>query len=211
MGIGIQQVRNYQSLQSDENKVVLYDLLHKPSNFVAHLERYAASVVSIIGFGRRIQTPDDPIITEVIPPMQHAAELNVPGKSFPMLMETFSILAKFPDWMAPWKKGLGSRRGRNFFYALAEETASAPDHPDCYAKKHFAEAPKCQLSEVETATLTGSLFGAGSDTSSSTLITFVLACVAFRPVLGKSSTASLARTMVPLSTMSQIFPTSKPS
>ncbi|KAI9760386.1 MAG: hypothetical protein M4579_001682 [Chaenotheca gracillima] len=183
MGIGIQQVRGYQNLQSDENKVVLHDLLTDPENFVLHLERYAASVVSIIGFGRRIQTLTDPIITEVIALMQHAAELNVPGKSFPMLMETFPILAKFPKSIAPWKKGLGGIRGRNFFYALADEAANNPSQPDCYVKKLFAEAPKYRLNDLELSTLSGSLFGAGSDTSSSTLITFVLACCAFPETL----------------------------
>jgi hypothetical protein len=91
LGVGTQQVRNYQSLQSDENKVVLRDLLNEDGvkNWEAHLERYAASVVSIIGFGRRIASIDDPIIVEVIRLMQKAAEHNVPGKSFPMLMETF--------------------------------------------------------------------------------------------------------------------------
>lgn len=183
MGMGLQQVRNYQHIQSNENKVVLLDLLRDPDHFVDHLERYAASVVSTIGFGRRIQNPDDPIITEVIRIMQHAAELNVPGKSLPMLMETFPILAKFPDRIAPWKKGLG--RGRNFFYALAEEAAESTNEAqrDCYAKKLFAEAPKYGLSELEQATLAGALFGAGSDTSSSTLITFILACVAFPDTL----------------------------
>jgi cytochrome P450 len=89
MGVGMQQVRGYQHLQSDENKVVLYDLLNDSENYVAHLERYAASVVSIIGFGRRISTVTDPIITEVIFLMQRAAEHNVPGNSFPMIMESF--------------------------------------------------------------------------------------------------------------------------
>jgi hypothetical protein len=89
MGIGMQQVRGYQHLQSDENKVVLYDLLTDSENYVAHLERYAASVVSIIGFGRRIASVEDPVITEVIFLMQRAAEHNVPGKSFPMIMESF--------------------------------------------------------------------------------------------------------------------------
>lgn len=84
-------MRNYQSLQSDENKVVLRDLLSEDGvkNWETHLERYAASVVSIIGFGRRIGSIDDPIIVEVIRLMQKAAEHNVPGKNFPMLMETF--------------------------------------------------------------------------------------------------------------------------
>ena len=89
MGIGVQQVRSYAGLQSDENRVVMSDLLSDTEHWMLHLERYAASVVSIIGFGRRIQSFDDPIITEVIALMQRAAALNVPGKSFPMLMETF--------------------------------------------------------------------------------------------------------------------------
>jgi len=90
LGLGVQQSQKYQHLQSDESKVMLLDLLSEPERYVGHLERYAASVVSIIGFGRRIQTMTDPIITEVIAFMQQMAELNVPGKAFPMLMETFS-------------------------------------------------------------------------------------------------------------------------
>lgn len=161
------------------------DLLQTPDNYVMHFERYAASVVSIIGFGRRIASPEDPIITEVIAVMQRAAELNVPGTSFPMLLETFPFLAKFPNWMAPWKHGLGAGRGRgrNFYYALAEEAVHKGEHTDCYVKKIWDEAPKYNLSNSEIASLTGNLFGAGSDTSSSTLITFVLACCAFPEVL----------------------------
>jgi hypothetical protein len=98
-GVGIQQVKRYRSFQNDESKVVAYDLLKTPDDYVAHFERYATSVVSIIGFGRRVGDPKDPIITEVIAVMHLKADLNVPGKSFPMLMETFPgsylLLAQF--------------------------------------------------------------------------------------------------------------------
>ena len=89
MGVGPQQVRSYRGFQNDESRVVAYDILSTPENYVAHFERYTSSVVSIIGFGRRISTVTDPIITEVIAVMQRAGDLNVPGKSFPMLLETF--------------------------------------------------------------------------------------------------------------------------
>jgi hypothetical protein len=89
MGVGLQHVRSYRSFQNDESKVVALDLLASPERYVSHFERYAASVVSIIGFGRRIASFLDPIVTEVIFVMQRAADLNVPGKKFPMLMETF--------------------------------------------------------------------------------------------------------------------------
>lgn len=83
------QVQRYRGFQNDESKVVAYDLLSTPENYVAHFERYATSVVSIIGFGRRISSIKDPIITEVIALMQAAGDVAVPAKSFPMLMETF--------------------------------------------------------------------------------------------------------------------------
>lgn len=115
--------------------------------------------------------------------MQLAAELNVPGKTFPMLMETFPFLAKFPTSIAPWKHGLGRGRGHGFFYAVAEEANQKPGHDDTFAKYLFAERDKHGLDDEEISSLSGNLFGAGSDTSSSTLVTFVLACCAFPEAL----------------------------
>lgn len=90
--------------------------------------------------------------------------------------------------MAPWKHGLGNGqgRGRPFFYALAEEAASGPEAKQCYARKLFEEVPKHNLTKMEISSLAGNLFGAGSDTSSSTLVTFVLACCAFPETLPKA-------------------------
>lgn len=212
--VGVQQVRKYRSFQNDESRVVAYDLLKTPEDYVKHFERYATSVVSIIGFGRRVESSEDPIITEgksdskplvvmiisptsntydhelsladvyiVIAVMQLAAELNVPGKTFPMLMETFPVLAKFPNAIAPWKHGLGRKRGMGFFYAVAEEAHRKPGHDDSFVKHLFNEREKYNLEEEEISSLSGNLFGAGSDTSSSTLVTFVLACCAFPEAL----------------------------
>jgi hypothetical protein len=89
IGVGVQAVRGYRAEQNNESRLVALDFLKDPQNYVKHLERYATSVVSIIAFGRRVASFDDPIITEVIALMQLAADHNVPGKSFPMLMETF--------------------------------------------------------------------------------------------------------------------------
>jgi cytochrome P450 len=77
-------------------------------------------------------------------------------------------------------------RAKNFFYALAEEAAHNDDGKDNYSKKVFEQAPKYNLNEMEVMTLTTNLMGAGSDTSSSTLITFVLACCAFPEALPKA-------------------------
>ncbi|KAL8380741.1 hypothetical protein RB595_005156 [Gaeumannomyces hyphopodioides] len=190
LGVGIQAVRRYRDVQNLESQVVASDMLRDPANFVKHLERYATSVVSILAFGRRVASFDDPIITEVIAVMQLAAELNVPGKAFPMLMETFPILAKFPRSM-PWMRGLGSRgqKGGHYFFhslaleALEQQAEKTEDQraaiPKPYVKTLFGENEKYNLPVDELSALTGNLFGAGSDTSASTLVTFMLACTAF--------------------------------
>jgi len=187
-GVGLQQVRKYRGFQNDESKVIAYELLRTPGDYVGHFERYATSVVSIIGFNRRVATTSDPIITEVIAVMQKAAELNVPGKSFPMLFETFPFLSHLPPTLFPAMfQGLGRRRrGQQFFYTLAEEAHRKDPEQSCYVNQLFDDAPKYNLRKDEISSLAGNLFGAGSDTSSSTLITFVLACCAFPEVLPKA-------------------------
>lgn len=188
LGVGLQQVRKYRDFQNNESRVMAYDMLRDPERYVTHMERYATSVVSIIGFGRRVARIDDPLITEVLAIMQRAASLNVPGKKFPMVMETFPILARFPKSIAPWMRPFrNGGRGTKFFYALADEANLKIDQQEpCYVKTLFKEAPKYDLSQDEIASLTGNLFGAGSDTSSSTLVTFALACCAFPETLSKA-------------------------
>lgn len=63
------------------------------------------------------------------------------GKSFPMLMETFPILAKVPNVIAPWKKGLGGRaRGPDLFYNLAKEANESKS--DSFSRTIFNLKPK---------------------------------------------------------------------
>jgi hypothetical protein len=110
--------------------------------------------------------------------------------------------------MAPWMKSMGKPRAKNFFYALAEEAAHSDDGKDNYAKRLFEQAPKYNLSEMELSTLSGSLFGAGSDTSSSTLITFLLACCAVPEVCpkpGKNLTGLSYLIEAPISRTSRIL------
>lgn len=83
------QVQKYLPIQDNESKVVVHALLSTPDDYVVHLERYATSVVSIIGFGRRVADTRDPLITEVLAFMQAAAERAVIAKDFPRAMESF--------------------------------------------------------------------------------------------------------------------------
>lgn len=73
-------MRKYRSFQNDESRVVAYEMLKTPGDYVKHFERYATSVVSIIGFGRRVESSEDPIITEGRPQTSFFAPTSIiPG------------------------------------------------------------------------------------------------------------------------------------
>jgi hypothetical protein len=91
---------SYRPIQENESKRLAMDFVRSPQNFEKHLERYAASVVMTVAYARRVDDMNDPAVQMVLEMMQYMASLNVPGR---FLAESFPILAKFPDWMAPWK------------------------------------------------------------------------------------------------------------
>jgi cytochrome P450 len=49
------QSEKYRPIQSLESKVLLHDLLKTPADFRMHLERYAASVIVTVTYGRRVE------------------------------------------------------------------------------------------------------------------------------------------------------------
>ena len=121
------------------------------------------------------------MLMETFPSMD---SLSIPRAS--RIVYSCAVLAKFPNAIAPWKHGLGRSRNprharHDFFYALAEE---ANEHQqNNYSKYLFEEAPKYKLEPRELSSLAANLLGAGSDTSSSTLITAILAMRAFPETL----------------------------
>lgn len=51
--------------------------------------------------------------------------------------------------------------------------------PNCFAKQLWDQREKHNLTDMEVSSLSGGLFGAGSDTSSATMTTFILAMTVF--------------------------------
>lgn len=49
------QSETYRPVQSLESKVLMHELLADPKNYRTHLERYAASVVVTVTYGRRVE------------------------------------------------------------------------------------------------------------------------------------------------------------
>jgi hypothetical protein len=109
---------SYRPIQENESKRLAMDLVRSPKVFERHLERYAASVVMTIAYGKRVDDMNDPAVQMVLEMMQYMASLNVPGR---FLAESFPILAKLPDFLAPWKKQVKANAA---YYGISSHNAT---------------------------------------------------------------------------------------
>jgi len=179
-------LRLYKPVQTAEASRLCYQLLESPANWEKLLERFTSSIVFCVAYGHRIDSLNANVIHQRFKFMHVAASLNVPGK---YLAESFPILKHVPDALAPWKADIKAR-GREEAAAnmalvdvvrsdLARARVQGDDIPDslCKLLLELREKEHIPLSDRNFSYIPASLFGAGSDTTASTLCTAFLALV----------------------------------
>jgi cytochrome P450 len=189
-------LQQYKPVQEAEAVRLCQMLADNPQDFESLLDRFTASIVFTIAYGHRIDSMQSPIIRQRLKLMHIMASLNVPGR---YLAESFPILAKVPDALAPWKrqvKGWGDesqQADKNLVNYVREdiENAKKPGAPplaNSLAKQLLEQreadpAAFALLGERDFNGLPASIFGAGADTTASTLCSFVLAIITHPKVL----------------------------
>ncbi|KAL4957318.1 cytochrome P450 [Aspergillus filifer] len=188
-------LESYKSLQEAESARLCFQLLRHASKFEALFDRLTASIVFAISYGHRVDDMDSPVVRQRLEFMQYSASLNVPGA---YLVESFPALKYLPDCIAPWKAEI-KRRGRLEAEAnmnlvrvvekdlkMVKESASVPVFNSLtkqLLENRRADPGSFPLSERDFSYIPASLFGAGSDTTASTLCSAMLATVATPIVL----------------------------
>lgn len=189
-------LQQYKPVQEAEAVRLCHMLLENPGDFESLLDRFTSSIVFTIAYGHRIDSMQSPIIRQRLKLMHIQASLNVPGR---YLAESFPILARIPDALAPWKREIKSW-GEEERQANAQlldyvrediENAKKPGGPpvsNSLAKQLLEQraadpAAFALLRERDFATLPASVFGAGADTTASTLCSAILAIVTHPEVL----------------------------
>ncbi|GME22808.1 putative cytochrome p450 protein [Neofusicoccum parvum] len=182
-------LRLYKPVQEAEAARLNAQLLDTPANFEKLIERFTSSVVFCVAYGHRIDSLHAEVIRQRFEFMQYSASLNVPGK---YMVETFPLLKHIPTILAPWKadiKAHGRREAaanmalvdvvRNDMSraAAAGKPSTVPDSLCKMLLELRAQGTDIPLSDRDFSFIPASLFGAGSDTTASTLCTALLALI----------------------------------
>jgi cytochrome P450 len=179
-------LRLYKPVQTAEASRLCHQLLTSPANWEKLLERFTSSIVFSVSYGHRIDSLNAEVIHQRFKFMQYSASLNVPGK---YMVESFPFLKYVPDVLAPWKAEIKAH-GREEAEAnmalvdvvrsdLARAKTRGDDIPDslCKLLLELREKEHIPLSDRDFSFIPASLFGAGSDTTASTLCSAFLALI----------------------------------
>lgn len=185
-------LKTYKPRQEAESTRLAFQVLQNPNNWERAFERFTASVVFSISYGHRIDSIDANIIRERLDFMQFMASLNVPGA---YAAESFPILKYIPSSIAPWKRNIEERADMETKVNLAlldgvredirigKEKGQAVAPSLAQTLLAVREQEQIPLSDKDFCFIPASLFGAGSDTTASTMCSAVLAFVTHPSVL----------------------------
>ncbi|KAK7206966.1 cytochrome P450 [Myxozyma melibiosi] len=179
-------LRLYKPIQTAEASRLCHQLIESPADYEMLVDRFTSGIVFAVAYGHRIDSFDAKVIRRRLEFMQYMSSLNVPGA---YLVESLPFLKYIPNVLAPWKKTIeekGYEEARDslaLFNSVRTEmqaaAAKGEEVADSLAKLLITmnEKEPIPLSQRDIASVPSSLFGAGSDTTASTICSSILAMV----------------------------------
>ncbi|KAG2141066.1 cytochrome P450 [Suillus clintonianus] len=170
----------YQPLQAANVKNLVFDILDDPYNFQNHVTSYAATVITKVTYGNTAPTSaTDPRVIE----MRQLRKL-IDGALRPdafYLVDSIPWLKHFPWYGRELKQGFQRSKRLNIgqLNRVKEQMQNNVDIGPSFTKYMLENSDLHGLTEDETAFLGGSLFRAGSNTTTSVICTVLMAAACF--------------------------------
>ncbi|GAB1216248.1 hypothetical protein ATERTT37_005457 [Aspergillus terreus] len=189
--LSITAVRSLTPLQEAEATLTLYQLSQTPELYYDHIRRYSTAVILSSVFGIRGPEFDHRNITRLYHAQDQFTGILETGATPPV--DIFPFLKRLPDFMSPWRRWARQIRAeqRQLYFELLQEVKSQRArgiYRNCFMSQLLDEkfAEKYELDEEHIAYIGGVLMEGGSDTTASTLLSFLLAMTKYPKVFQKA-------------------------
>ncbi|RFU73869.1 cytochrome p450 [Trichoderma arundinaceum] len=169
----------YEPIQLLESSRLLRDLLANPSNYEKWFERYSAGVILRLAYGKTVETGDEDNVREILEVVHTVERVASPGV---YLVDIFPILLWLPKWLAPFKREGDRlhRRELNLFRRNLDDVRAdiaKGNQTPSFSKSWLEKEQLAGLANDEAAYVIGTMFEAGAGTTTSAMLSFVLAMV----------------------------------
>ncbi|KAI0055362.1 cytochrome P450 [Artomyces pyxidatus] len=192
MGMNGRAALAYRDHQTLESTVVLRDLLADAGTHQTSLQRFATSVVLGICYGRRVKDLEDPMVRANYVAGMEYSRASLPGR---YLVETWPILLWLPRPFQWFRAPLEKVREKDTntyltFLRTVKRRKDAGISKDCMAVYTLTDGRDHGLSEVEVAYALSAPFGAGIDSTMSTIM-WTIICTLVNPEVMKKAQAEI--------------------
>ncbi|TFY68441.1 hypothetical protein EVJ58_g1010 [Rhodofomes roseus] len=186
-------LRTYEALQQRETCIFLASLMQTPEDFKLHITRFTVALIIETVYGHRVASLDH----EYVMLMDRGMEaMNATGPAGGGIMDFFPLLKHVPAWMpgASFKrKALHARKlihdAHYIPFDMVRKAVASGDARPSFAAELIEKAEKSGRLDGEENDIrfaAGALYAAGSDTTKSVLLTFLLAMVLYPEVFKKA-------------------------
>ncbi|KAH9022346.1 cytochrome P450 [Lactarius pseudohatsudake] len=184
-GFSKSAVRHFRPIQGREALMLALALMKNPSTLEKHLQRHAGSVMLSVNYHLPpIDSEHDPVVVRVAKQVERLLHEVQPGAR---LVEFFTWMRYIPSRFAKWKRDAeywfvqDSLMYEDLLGRVANDLANGIDRPS-FGATVIQNRSTHDLSEREQAWLVGTMLSAGGETTSTTLLWWVLAILAYPEV-----------------------------
>ncbi|KAI0700086.1 cytochrome P450 [Cytidiella melzeri] len=178
----------YQPIQAESAAHAVSRIIASPQSWEENIKRFTASSILSSMYGWPTFGSEGPIIQRLHSHTARIASAVVPGA---FLVDLIPIMKYIPTWMAKWKRdGLAwhqeeTEMFEGFNAGVAEKMNSGEAQP-CFVTELIETEDRHELSKKESAWLAAIMVSAGAETTSTTLMNFVLAMTLYPDVMAKA-------------------------
>ncbi|KAF7173846.1 hypothetical protein CNMCM5623_006107 [Aspergillus felis] len=170
----VHMTRGYRDMQDLETRHLLSDLL-ETNDFADLITRYTSSLIFSLNYGKRLVRADEAEIQDMKGFLADYASIMSDFRC--VIVESFPFLdGLLPKWLAPWKSRAPEVHNREKEFYIRQMTEAQRRSGWNWAKGALETRDAQAMPQGELAYLLGILNEAGSETMSSALTTFFLAC-----------------------------------
>ncbi|KAI0294689.1 cytochrome P450 [Multifurca ochricompacta] len=171
-------VQNYHPTQEKEATILVTALLKDPENRHRHFQRAGASaILSILYDYPTLESANDKVVEDI----DRSIHWSNQAASWTFLIEFFPWMIHIPQREAFEPSAQRADIYLRLFDRVRADLASGGDRPS-FSASLMQNPDRYHLSEREMASLSGQMYAAGSETTSTTLMWWTLAMVAFPQV-----------------------------
>ncbi|KAM5534989.1 hypothetical protein V8D89_011362 [Ganoderma adspersum] len=168
----------YVPIQMKHARNYVLDILDAPEQHLTHAKRFAASVIMSVTYGKTTPTSySDPEVQQINKGTARLGDTLRPGayliESYPWLRYVPGMTSKLETWH---QEEINLYRGQ---VEVVKQQLAKNEAQPCFTTYLLEHQEESGLSDDELAYLAGSMFGAGSDTTSGVLGFFVMAAAKY--------------------------------